>query len=141
MDLTIKIDKTLLNIRVVVLAKTKNGYILEKSPDGYLYFIGGRIKISENSEQAAKRELLEEVGISDGRLRFTAVIENFFKLKEQPVHEISFVYSMDEEIEIQKLAKDRIEVPIRDLINMDIRPLGLRDYILSGDQRSHVILK
>ena len=60
MDLTLPIEDKILNIRVAVILKTKIGYVLEKSKNGYFFVLGGRIKINESSEQAARREVFEE---------------------------------------------------------------------------------
>ena len=142
MDLTIPIENSILNVRVAVLAKTKNGFILEKSPEGFFYFIGGRIKINEDSEEAAKRELFEEIGVKVENLIFKTIVENFFKDgKSRLVHEICFVYTTKEELEINGLVKDRVGCPVADFKNMDIRPKILKDYILSNDSRPQVICK
>mgnify|MGYP001168736875 CR=1 FL=1 len=142
MDLTIPIENSFLNIRVAVLAKTKNGFLLEKNPEGYYYFIGGRIKINESSEEAAIRELFEETDFKTEKLIFKTVIENFFKLKDNKiVHEICFVYTLEEELIIKKLGSKQIEILVSDFENMDIKPKILKDYIISGDNRPHVIYK
>jgi 8-oxo-dGTP pyrophosphatase MutT (NUDIX family) len=141
-DLTVPIENSTLNIRVAVLAKTNKGFILEKSPIGYLYFIGGRIKINENSEEAAKRELYEEIGIKVDKLTFKTVIENFFMEKENKlVHEICFVYMVEEELEINNLPPKLVECSVADFSYMDIKPKILKDYILSSDNRPHIIFK
>ncbi|MEI6296906.1 MAG: NUDIX domain-containing protein [bacterium] len=142
MDLTINIKDIILNIRVVVLVKTKKGYVLEKSPNGYLYFIGGRIKINETSEEAAKREIHEEIGIEIDKLIFKTVVENFFISKEnKPVHEISFVYTTEGELEIPDLTADCIEYPSDEFEKLDIRPKILKDYILTNNNNPHIIYK
>ncbi|MEW6617058.1 MAG: NUDIX domain-containing protein [Patescibacteria group bacterium] len=142
MDLEIDIKGTFLNIKVVILVKTKNGFILEKSPNGYFYFVGGRVKINETSEEAAKREIFEEIGIKIEELTFKTIIENFFTLKEnQHVHEICFVYTIDHKLEINDLASNYVECPITNFENTDIRPRALKDYILTNDDRPHIIYR
>ena len=143
MDLTIPVENSFLTIRVAVLAKTKNGFVLEQSPKGYYYFIGGRVKINENSEEAAKRELLEETNVLAEKLIFKTIIENFFKLESENkiVHEICFVYVLEEELVIKELAHNQVEILVADFENMDLKPKILKDYIVSGDNRSHVIFK
>ena len=141
MDLTLTVNDTILNVRVVILVKTKNGIVLEKSPDGYMYFIGGRVKINETSEEAAKREVFEEVGIKAEKVTFRTVVENIFKLKEQQFHEICFVYSVDEEVTIPKLSKDRVEIPLEEFKNLDIRPKILKEYVESNSKDYHVVTK
>ncbi len=93
-DLTTLMGDTLLNIRAVILLKTSLGFVFEKSKFGYLFPLGGRIKINESSKEAAIRELKEEMGVTDVDLNMIAIIENFFVNEmQQKVHEINFVYS------------------------------------------------
>ena len=40
MDLTIKMEDTYLNIRVVVILETENGFVLQKHKRGNYFFIG-----------------------------------------------------------------------------------------------------
>ena len=141
MDLTIPIENSILNIRVAVLVRTKKGFIIEKSPEGFFYFIGGRIKINETSEEAAKREIFEEIGIKIEKINFKIILENFFIEKNKKVHEICFVYSINEELEVSNLVSSRIECPITDFANVDIKPKILKDYILSGDNKPYIISK
>lgn len=141
MDLTINIKDIILNVRVAIIVKTKKGFVLEKHPQGFLYFIGGRIKINETSEEAAKREIYEEIGMHVEKFTFKTVVENFFISENQPVHEICFVYMTDDELEIPNLLSDHIECPIDDFKNMDIRPKIIKDYVLTNDNSPHVISK
>jgi len=142
MDLTIPVKDSILNIRVAILAKTINGYLLEKNPGGFLYFIGGRIKINETSEEAAKRELMEETGIKTDKISFKTVIENFFIDSEKKfVHEICFVYMVDKELEIDSKKLKLVECSITDFKNTDIKPVAIRDFILNNDNRPHIVNK
>jgi len=142
MDLTIPVKDSVLNIRVAVLAKTKNGFLFSKDTEGFLYFIGGRIKINETSEEAAKRELIEETGIRTDKINFKTIIENFFIDSEKRfVHEICFVYVVNDELKINSKALKLVECPIIDFKNTDIRPIAIRDFILNKDNRPHIIYK
>lgn len=49
----------------------------------------------ENSEDALKRELAEEIGVPIKRKRLIWSVENFFTLSEQKFHEISFYYEVE----------------------------------------------
>lgn len=142
MDLTMPVGDSFLNIQVAVLAKTKNGFLFEKDPREFYYFIGGRVKINETSEDAAIRELFEETEFKAKKIVSETIIENFFKLSDNKiVHEILFVYSLEEELIIKKLAPEQIEKQVTDFENMDIRPKILKDYIISGDNKPHIICK
>ncbi len=142
MDLTISVKDSILNVRVVILAHTKNGYLFEKNPDGYLYFVGGRIKINETSEEAAKREFFEETGIKVDKVNFKTTLENFFVFEnEKKFHEICFFYEVPDELKINVKEFKLVECPISEFAKTDIRPKIMKDYILSNDNKPHVIYK
>ena len=53
---------------------------------------GGGIEFGETSEEAARRELREELRISVDRLALLGVREEIFMHRGEPFHEIAFVY-------------------------------------------------
>lgn len=137
MDLTINLENTILNIRVAVILKTRNGFVLGKGENKkYYHFPGGRIKLGENSLQAAKREILEEAGIELENLEFVCVIENFWTEPNHKVQELCFVYETKianeifPNIELKEFTKEEIA-------NMDIRPEILKKIVLE-DRLSNV---
>ncbi len=136
MDLTIKLENTTLNIRVAILLKSKNGYIFEKHKRGYLFAIGGRVKLNESFIEAAKRELKEELLISDQdfniKLNAKAIIENFYKSIDENnneiyIHEICFVYEAVDIYDGIVREEFFVEVSAENFINHDIRPTALLD--------------
>jgi 8-oxo-dGTP pyrophosphatase MutT (NUDIX family) len=67
-----------LNIRSAVIIETENGYISDQDRlDGFYYAVGGRIKINETSEEAAKREIYEEIEIMVKDIKLKAIMESF----------------------------------------------------------------
>ena len=93
MDITIPINGIRLNIRTAVIIETENGYIFEKdSLDRFYWVTGGRIHINETSEEAAKREIKEELGINVDNIKLKAIVESFFELDNENFHEICFYY-------------------------------------------------
>lgn len=144
MDLTLSVGDTTLNIRVAVLVRTKNGIILEKNKLGYYFLVGGRIKVNESSEQAVRREVMEEIGIDIREMRLKAVIENFFNQEShgnRPVHEICFIYSIDEIPELN-LGADFLEVKPSDIDSLDLRPKIMKEVIESvNDEVLHIVYK
>ena len=73
MDLTIPFENTILNIRVAIILQTSNGYVLGRGENkNYYHFVGRRVKLGENSLQAAKREILEEAGVEIKNFEFVS---------------------------------------------------------------------
>ncbi len=92
-DLKILVDNTFLNIRVAILLETDSGFVFEKSKDGYLFLLGGRVKLNETTQVAASREIFEELKLENIDIEMIAVIENFFPIDSgKKIHEINFVY-------------------------------------------------
>jgi 8-oxo-dGTP pyrophosphatase MutT (NUDIX family) len=93
MDISIFLKDIKLNVRTAVLIETEKGYIFDKDKlDGFYYVVGGRIKINETSENAAKREIKEELGINIGKIKLKAIVESFFIYDNKKYHEICFYY-------------------------------------------------
>lgn len=131
MDLSIQLGDTKLYIRVAGFVKTANGFLFEKSNKGYLYTVGGKIALNETSEEAIKRELMEEIGMEVKKLNLVAVNENFFKIDEKCTHEICFVYSI-KDLFVGKLPEGFVEIPLEDIGNHDIRPSSITTLIQEG---------
>ena len=53
---------------------------------------GGGIEFRETSEEAARRELREELGVTAEDLALLGVREEIFLLSDGPYHEIDFIY-------------------------------------------------
>lgn len=142
MDLTLPVEDKILNIRVAVILKTKIGYVLEKSKNGYFFILGGRIKLNESSEEAAKREAFEEVGVKLNELKLKAVIENFYTNNdEKQVQEICFVYLASSQ-ENMNLIDGLAEYTTQQINDIDLRPIVLKQIILSeGKEISHFSLR
>lgn len=100
MDLTLKVKESTLNIRVAVLLRIDGAYVFEQKPathaHAHAYAVGGRMKINESSRETARRELEEELGVQTEVMELRAIIENFFVIMGETVHEICFVYDAGE---------------------------------------------
>lgn len=95
MDLSLIINDSKLNIRVAIILETPSGYIFEFINNGNFYVpIGGRIKLNEDSSQAAIREINEEIGIDMNVkvLEYIATLESFFTYDGLRFHEFNFIY-------------------------------------------------
>ena len=141
MDLTIQLEGIKLNIRVAVLIKTAKGYLFEKGNKGYLFTLGGRVKIGETSFEAAQREVFEEIGYDIKNIKLMAIVENFFGPADAKVQEICFVYSHEGIINIT-LPAEFVEIEASALAGQDIRPEIMKKIIAeSKDGITHYMVK
>ena len=141
MDITIKIEDMTLNIRVAAILKTSKGYLFEKSKNGYLFPVGGRVKLWESSEEAIKREIKEEIGMEISKMKLVSLIENFFLVGEEKIQELCFVYEAEEEF-AGAASSEFIEIRLEDIDKNDIRPSSIIE-ILKSEKGSfkHFIIK
>ena len=113
--------------------------------------IGGRIGIGENSEDALKREIQEEIGKEIEISGNIATIENFFEINDKKYHEIMFVHKAefineeDKKIEttIQNIeGKDYLKYEWIDLNEIDkypLRPQIIKQILKNGKFPTHKI--
>ncbi|GHU77605.1 hypothetical protein FACS189461_5890 [Spirochaetia bacterium] len=140
MDISVFLNDTKLNLRSAVIIKTEKGYIFEKDPlDDFYFVVGGRIKINETSEEAAKREIYEELGLTIENIKLKAIVESFFVMDNKKCHEICFyyIYGINEEINLsEKYSIFNIdEIKIK-----NIQPKIIYDIIKSkGNEIMHLI--
>ena len=66
---------------------------------------GGGVEFQELSEQAARRELLEELDLHLEPITFLGVREEIFSMDDEPYHEIGFIY----EAWIERAALDALD--------------------------------
>lgn len=92
-DLTLSMENGILNIRVALWFEQNNALLVTKDANGLLVLPGGRIQFGESSQQAIRREMMEEIGQSIAHLTFMTTVENFFVYNEQRYHELLFIYA------------------------------------------------
>ena len=87
------------SIRPVALCvfRRANAILVSRGQDpanGETFFrpLGGGIEFGERSDEATRREIREELGAEVKHLSFLGTLENIFKYKGRPCHEIVFVY-------------------------------------------------
>jgi 8-oxo-dGTP pyrophosphatase MutT (NUDIX family) len=134
MDLSIKLQDTKVKIRVAGLVKTAKGYLFEKSDKEYIFTLGGKIMLNESSKEAIIRETKEEIGMDVENLSLRGIIENFYGTGDDKVHEICFVYEIDD-LFTGEVPSEFVEVSMEDIQNHDIRPAPVVD-ILKSEKNS-----
>ena len=150
-DLQFVVEDTVFNYRVVVLLNTSDGFIFEKSGDGYLFAVGGKASVNEDSSESAKRELMEELGLKCTDLKLVAVIENFFVLPGDggKYHELALVYrvDIDTSLDLSKIESGNshnlgfVAVTSDHFGSVDIKPAVLPKIILENKEFVHIINK
>ena len=152
MDITIDVENYKLNVRAAGIIIHNNKLLVHRNINKNHYaLIGGRIEIGENSEQAIKREIQEELGKEIEITGETATIENFFEMDSQKYHEIMFVHKAefvneeDKKIEttIENIeGKDYLKYEWVDLDKIDeypLRPKIIKEVIKNGKFPVHKI--
>lgn len=94
MNLDYEIDNNRFNARVssIIYNKDKTKILLFKMHDRDFYMLpGGRIELNEDSLNAIKREILEELGF-DLEFKICSIQENFLKLKNTNIMQYCFCY-------------------------------------------------
>jgi ADP-ribose pyrophosphatase YjhB (NUDIX family) len=88
-------------IRPVALAVVRRGSALlvfegHDEHDGRAFYrpLGGGIEFGERSDQAVRRELREELGAEVRELRLLGVLEEVFRFRGEPRHELVFAYEV-----------------------------------------------
>lgn len=96
--ISFKEDGKKFNFRVgaVILSHDKKRVLLH-TIKGYGFYLlpGGRVEWLENSTDAIKRELNEEIGLSNIDLKPIASYENFFNFMDIDFHEVSNIFVVE----------------------------------------------
>ena len=98
MDITFRTDGARFNLRAAAVIVNENRVLAmsdERSP--YFYLPGGKIALGETAEEAALRELREELGIEAKVVRPLYVAQSFFTEEGsgESFHEICFYILID----------------------------------------------
>ena len=94
------------SIRAVALAvvRQENRVLLaEHAIDGRRFYrpAGGSIDPGERAIEAARREIMEELGIAPQQFRLLGVLENIFTIQGELGHEVVFTFEADWPMEVE----------------------------------------
>ena len=110
MDITLNVEDYLLNVRASGIIIHNNKILLHKNiNEDHYALIGGRVAIGESSEEALKREIMEEMGKEVKIIEGLTTVENFFEMKDSKYYEILFVHRLEFKDEQDKKILDTIK--------------------------------
>lgn len=125
----------------------ENGCVLfvGNERDHYLYSVGGGVHMNEKTEDAVKREVLEETGVEYEIERLAVIHENFWDgngdaLEGLHCHEVSLYYLMKprgtQELCSDSYTSDGVKekmcwIPIEDLDKYKLFPTFMKEYLLN----------
>ena len=151
-DLSIMVDDVKFNYRVGLIIKREDEVLVEVNPDyDFVVFPGGRVKALENSVDALKRELGEEmqIDISNDKVAMKGVVENFFNLDDKTYHELYFLYKINVNKDDKRFSDDMINhdsvhsyykwVKYDKLNEVNLLPVVLRN-LSDDDSFQHLIV-
>ena len=126
------------NNQIEIIARAiivDNGQILLcQTVDSDYYFLpGGHVEFGETAEQALRRELKEELGASIDKLVFLQPIENIFKAKGQPRHEINLLYLATLKSRKSKSKEKHLKFiwqDIKQLSKVNLKPANIKNLII-----------
>ena len=155
-NIKMKTDDYNFKFRVSGLIIRNNKILLVDMDDsGFLCLPGGYVELGETTEEAVKRELIEEIGKDIMVKKYLGVVENYFINKfSKKMHEISLYYLMDfvscdiEESNFTLIENDKGHnikldfkwINIDEVDNFDIRPNFLKDLFKNNNlEFNHLI--
>lgn len=116
--------------------KDNNVLFVCENEDPYWILPGGGVEENESAIQAVSRELKEELAldISVDELDFLKVIENFYSINGESIHEINFLFKATVEEELSISFEEGVErrivwLPIEQLNSLDLMPSVLLEAI------------
>ena len=110
MDVRIDCNEGKFKFRVCGILKVKDKYLTVKIGENNFYCLpGGHVELGEDTDHAVLREMEEELGYEVKINKLIAIIQNFFKTKENTVfHELGYYYIV-EPVDISKVnLKDHV---------------------------------
>ena len=141
MDIKIKSEQGNFKYRVSdAVMKEDKILMVDICDNGFYCLPGGHIHLGEDSLEAIKREIGEEVGITCKSVKLIALCENFFKTNKGNMHEVGYFYLIEPNEEMKTNDYEVIEndegelkplkfkwCPLTEIDKVDFRPSLLKD--------------
>ena len=154
-DLTIYLDEGVLNCRAAAIIVHNEKILFHHNVEKpYYALIGGRVQITESSDDTVRREIFEELGKEIELTGYIGTVENFFEHKGKTFHEIMFIHKAefinDEDKKIIDTMQNIEEgekhvqyewIDINELDKYEIKPIIIKKILKEGNFPKHVINK
>ncbi|MCM3337500.1 NUDIX domain-containing protein [Paenibacillus sp. MER TA 81-3] len=145
--LSLESGQNTFNVRVSGILIVDNHLLLQQHDGGdYWYLPGGRVEMFETSEEALRREFIEETGITITSAKLQWIVEEMYAIGDRQMHEIGMYYCIDTIDHDDRLMETSQEAGyINDWIELDrldackIVP-ALKDTFSCADFESHLTL-
>ena len=157
-DIKISTDKFNFKFRVGGIIIVDNKVLgVQICDNGFYCLPGGHVELGCDTKEATLRELEEEVGCSFEIVNLKAVVENFFKIKNDKIfHELGFYY-IAKPIDVIKIRledytiieHDKDEdvkldfkwIPLDEIKNVDFRPSFIKEELMNKDfDFKHIVI-
>ncbi|HFR3750004.1 TPA: NUDIX hydrolase [Streptococcus suis] len=133
MDFRTKVDNQIFGVRASALIIKDGKIFLTKDYKGRYYTIGGAIAVNETAQDAAVREVKEELGIDSRVNQLAFVVENQFTHEGIDFHNIEFHFIVEPVGEMpEKMIEGQLKqtcewIALDNLVNLDIVPAFLAE--------------
>ena len=156
MDVKIKSDEGSFKYRVAgAIVKNDKVLMVNICNNGFYCLPGGHIHLGEDSLEAIKREINEEVGITCKTVKLIALCENFFNSKWGKMQEVCYFYLIEPNEDMQTEDYEIVEndegelkplkfkwCPLSEINSVDFRPQVLKNKLKNKEFHfEHFIVK
>ncbi|HEM5928064.1 TPA: NUDIX hydrolase [Streptococcus suis] len=147
MDFRTRIDNQIFGVRATALIIKDGKIFLTKDSKGRYYTIGGAIAVNETAQDAAVREVKEELGVDSRVNQLAFVVENQFTHEGIDFHNIEFHFIVEP---IGEMPKEMIEdnlkqacewIDVDNLVNLDVVPVFLAEELPNWSGQVRHIMK
>ncbi|HEP1818561.1 TPA: NUDIX hydrolase [Streptococcus suis] len=147
MDFRTRVDNQIFGVRATALLIKDGKIFLTKDSKGRYYTIGGAIAVNETAQDAAVREVKEELGVDSRVNQLAFVVENQFTHEGIDFHNIEFHFIVEPIGEIpEKMIEGQLKqtcewIDIDKLVNLDVVPAFLAEELPNWSGQVKHIMK